>query len=152
MSSNDESTGTDLPPLNELEDFDSLAPLKKGLRYGVLGLIALTVIALAIWVPVDGLKGLWGVLIGAAVGGGFILITVVVIMATVNMSPSSTMAMIMGSWVLKMVVVLVVVGVLKQMSFYSTGALVTMLIGSIVAVLGAEVWGVLRTNQPYTDA
>ena len=138
--------------LNLDQDYDSLAPLRAGLRYGVIGLVALTLVALAIWVPVDGLKGLWGVLIGAAVGGGFILITVVVIMSTVNMSPSMTMGMVMGSWVLKMVVVLVVVGVLKNMTFYSTGALVTMLIGSIVAVLGAEVWGVLKTQAPYTDA
>lgn len=138
-------------PTRDPEDKNNLAPLRAGLRYGLLGLIALTVISLAIWLPIDGLKGLWGVLIGAAVGGGFILITLVVIMSTVNMTPSSTMAMVMGSWVLKMVIVLVVVGVLKRMDFYSLGALVTMLIGSIVAVLGAEVWGVLKTQVPYTD-
>lgn len=131
--------------------YDSLAPLKNGLRFGLLGLLALTLIGLVIWWPLDGLPGVWGVLIGAGVGGSFILLTVVSIMATTKMSPSITMATVMGSWFIKMVVVLVVMAVLANMDFYSKGALVSMLIGAIVAVLGSEVWGVMSTNAPYVE-
>ncbi|GAA3962212.1 hypothetical protein [Gordonia caeni] len=131
--------------------YDSLAPLKNGLRYGLLGLLVLTLIGLLVWWPLSGLPGVWGVLIGAGVGGTFILLTVVTIMATGNLSPSVTMAAVMGSWFLKMVVVLVVMAVLSNMDFYSKGALVSMLIGAIIAVLGSEVWGVLTTRTPYVD-
>ena len=131
--------------------YDSLAPLKNGLRYGLLGLLALTLIGLVIWWPIAGLPGVWGVLIGAGVGGAFILLTVITIMATTNLSPSITMAAVMGSWFVKMVVVLVVMAVLANMDFYSKGALVSMLIGAIIAVLGSEVWGVLTTRTPYVD-
>ena len=150
------STNAENPNLSPDEDvaetvYDSLAPLKNGLRYGLLGLLALTLIGLVIWWPIDGLPGVWGVLIGAGVGGSFILLTVISIMATTKMSPSITMATVMGSWFLKMVVVLVVMAVLANMDFYSKGALVSMLIGAIVAVLGSEVWGVMSTNSPYVE-
>lgn len=131
--------------------YDSLAPLKNGLRYGLLGLLVLTLIGLLIWWPIAGTPGLWGVLLGAGVGGTFILLTVITIMATAKLSPSVTMAAVMGSWFVKMVVVIVAMAILAQMSFYSKGALVSMLIGAIIAVLGAEVWGVMTTKAPYID-
>ncbi len=131
--------------------YESLAPLKAGLRYGLLGLLVLIVVGLAIWWPLAGTPGLWGVLIGAGVGGAFILLTVITIMATAKLPPTMTMAAVMGSWFLKMVVVLVVMALLGRMDFYSKGALVSMLIGAIIAVLGAEVWGVMKTNAPYVD-
>ncbi|MFZ2509611.1 MAG: hypothetical protein WAW85_00760 [Gordonia sp. (in: high G+C Gram-positive bacteria)] len=133
------------------KSYDTLASLKNGLRYGLLGLAALTAIGLLIWWPLAGLPGVWGVLIGAGVGGSFILLTVVTIMATTKLSPSVTMAAVMGSWFIKMVVVLVVMAILGNMDFYSKGALVSMLIGAIIAVLGSEVWGVLTTKAPYID-
>ena len=55
---------------------DPLGALRAGLRYGSIGLVLLTVLGLAVWVPVAGKPGLWGVLVGAAVGGGFILVTI----------------------------------------------------------------------------
>lgn len=151
VSTNDENPA--LTPDEPLPDtsYDSLAPLKNGLRYGLLGLLALTLIGVLIWWPWKGTPGLYGVLIGAGVGGAFILLTVITIMATANLKPSATMAAVMGGWFLKMVVVLVVMAVLGNMTFYSKGALVSMLIGAIVAVLGSEVWGVLSTKQPYID-
>ncbi|GAB11529.1 hypothetical protein GOARA_076_00390 [Gordonia araii NBRC 100433] len=130
---------------------DPLGALKAGLRYGVFGLVALTVLGLAVWVPVAGTPGLWGVVVGAAVGGGFILVTILVVLATAHMPPTTSLYIIMGSWFLKMVAVIVVMAVIKNMDFYDRGALVSMLIGAIVIVLGAEFYGVLRTRVPYVD-
>lgn len=151
--SRDEATpGADSPGGETAEtEYDSLAPLKTGLRYGIWGLGILTVLGLLIFWPKDGLPGLWGVLIGAGVGGAFILITAVVILTSVNLKPSATMAAVMGSWFLKMVAVLVVMAILREMDFYSKPALVTMLIGTIIAVLGSEVWGVMSTPTPYVE-
>lgn len=154
MSTNSErpvpAAGNDDLTVSE-RSYNSLEPLKNGLRYGFAGLLVLTAIGLLIWWPLKGLPGVWGVLIGAGVGGSFILLTVITIMGTAKLPPSITMAAVMGSWFLKMVVVLVVMAILGNMDFYSKGALVSMLIGAIIAVLGSEVWGVLTTKTPYVD-
>ncbi|MFT3663003.1 MAG: hypothetical protein QM809_17040 [Gordonia sp. (in: high G+C Gram-positive bacteria)] len=154
MSTNDDNAApTPDPTSGDVAEtsYDSLAPLKNGLRYGLYGLLALTAAGLLIFWPWHGVPGLYGVLIGAGIGGVFILLTVVSIMATANLAPSATMIAVMGGWFVKMVVVLIVMAILGDMTFYSKGALVTMLIGAIVAVLGSEVWGVLTTKQPYTE-
>ncbi|QKT06847.1 hypothetical protein HUN08_06300 [Gordonia sp. X0973] len=130
---------------------DPLGALKVGLRYGVIGLVLLIVIGLAVWWPLRGTPGLWGVLIGASVGGAFILITLVVVLVTSNLPPFTSMYVILGSWFLKMLAAIVVMAILKNMTFYDKGALVSMLIGTIVVVLGAEFYGVLRTRVPYVD-
>ena len=130
---------------------DPLGSLRAGLRYGVLGLIALTVLGLAVWLPLAGKPGLWGVVVGAAVGGGFILVTIIVVLTTAHLPPTQSLYIIMGSWFVKMVAVIVVMGIIKNMDFYDRGALVSMLIGAIVIVLGAEFYGVLRTRVPYVD-
>ncbi|MFT4200733.1 hypothetical protein [Gordonia sp. (in: high G+C Gram-positive bacteria)] len=130
---------------------DPLGALKAGLRYGLIGLVALTVIGLAVWWPSAGTPGLWGVLIGAGVGGGFILVTLLIVLTTSKLPPFTSMYVIMGSWFVKMVAVIALLAVLKNMDFYSKGALVSMLIGAIVIVLGAEMYGILRTRVPYVD-
>lgn len=130
---------------------DPLGALRAGLRYGSIGLVLLTVLGLAVWVPVAGKPGLWGVLVGAAVGGGFILVTIIVVLCTAHLPPTTSLYIIMGSWFLKMVAVIVLTGLIKNMGFYDKGALVSMLVGAIVVVLGAEFYGVLRTRVPYVD-
>ncbi|WP_026919147.1 hypothetical protein [Gordonia shandongensis] len=129
----------------------STAPLRTGLRYGLIGLGALLVLGLLVWWPYKGTPGLWGVLVGAGIGGGFILITVATILATSKASPSVVMGALMGSYVVKVVIVLAVVAVIRDMDFYDKGALVSMLVGTIVAVLGSEIWGVLSTRTLYVD-
>ncbi|MFT4088698.1 MAG: hypothetical protein QM658_16390 [Gordonia sp. (in: high G+C Gram-positive bacteria)] len=125
--------------------------IKNGLRTGLYGLAILTVVSLILWGPWKGVPGLWGVLIGAGVGGGFVLVTAVVVLASRNLSPSASMGALMGSWLIKMVAVIVVMAIIKDMDFYSRPALVTTLIGAIVLVLGGEVWGVMKTKAAYVD-
>ncbi|MGI6795467.1 hypothetical protein [Gordonia sihwensis] len=154
MSTNDENespepaaSGIDSGALDEATD--PTAPLRAGLKYGLYGLGALLVAGLLIWWPWKGLPGLWGVLVGAAIGGGFILITVLTILLTAKASPSVVMGALMGGYLVKVVIVIAVTALLKDMTFYSKGALVSMLIGAIVLVLGSELWGVLTTRQTY---
>ncbi|EGD56694.1 hypothetical protein [Gordonia neofelifaecis] len=154
MSTNDENeapeptpSGIDSAALEEATD--PTAPLKAGLKYGVCGLGILIVAGLLIWWPWKGVPGLWGVLIGAAIGGGFILITVITILLTAKASPTVVMGALMGGYLVKVVIVIAVTAILKDMTFYNKGALVSMLIGAIVLVLGSELWGVLTTRQTY---
>lgn len=125
------------------------APLKAALRYGVIGLIVLIVLSVAIATAVAGLPGLWGALIGAAIGGGFILTTAAVVLFGAKLPPSTAGLVMLATWVGKMLVALIVIGVLQRFDFYDRIALFLTVVGSLLIVLGAETYGVLRQKVPY---
>lgn len=137
-------------PTSEPAEFDDpQAPLKRALKLGGWALVLLTIVSLAIWGGMRDLPGIWGVLIGAAIGGGFVLLTVISVLATANTSPSTTMAVVLGSWMLKLIVLIVVLFVLRGMDFYDTAALGVTVILALIVVLGSEVWGIMTTRATY---
>lgn len=125
--------------------------MRAAIRYGVIGLVLLTVVGVVVATLVAGLPGLWGALIGAALGGGFILTTALSVRITEKSPPTMAGAVLLGGWVVKMLLAIVVLGLLKGMDFYSKPALGLVVVGALVLVLGAEVYGVLRTKAPYVD-
>ena len=54
------------------------AGLRKAVRLGGMALLGLAVVSAGVWTLVDGTPGLWGALMGAAIGGAFVLTTAVV--------------------------------------------------------------------------
>jgi hypothetical protein len=130
---------------------DQSDTLRAAVRYGVLGLLALTVLGAVIATLAAGLPGLWGALIGAALGGGFILTTALSISLTAKFPATMAGAVLLGGWLLKMLLAIVVLAVLGDMDFYSRTALAAVVVASLVLVLGAEVYGVVRTKAPYVD-
>ncbi|UYP20345.1 hypothetical protein OED52_07370 [Rhodococcus sp. Z13] len=131
---------------------DPTAPMRTAVRYGVFGLIALAVVSSVISVIVAGTPGLWGALIGAAVGGGFILFTALGVLLTSKMPAMTAGAVLLGTWLLKLILAIVVMGSLDSMDFYSRNALVLTIVFALVIVLGAETYGVLSTRALYIDA
>lgn len=128
---------------------DPQAPLKRALKLGGWALLALTLVSLAVWGGMRELPGIWGVLLGAAVGGGFVLLTVVSVLATSNTSPSTTMAVVLGSWLVKLVVLSLFLLWLKTMTFYDPLAFGVTTIIALVVVLASEVWGIITTRATY---
>ncbi|WP_405179851.1 hypothetical protein OG225_40140 [Nocardia sp. NBC_01377] len=125
------------------------APLRAALRYGLIGLAVLIVLSVAIATATAGVEGLWGALLGAAIGGGFILTTAAVILFGAKLPPSTAGLVMLVSWVGKVLVVLIVAGVLNNFDFYNRTALFLTVIGALLIVLGAETYGVLRQKVPY---
>ncbi|MGX1774815.1 hypothetical protein ACWIGW_22065 [Nocardia brasiliensis] len=125
------------------------APLKAALRYGLIGLGVLVVLAVAIATAVAGVPGLWGALLGAAIGGGFILTTAAVVLFGAKLPPTTAGMVMLASWVGKMLVALIVIAILNQFAFYDRIALFLTVVGALVIVLGAETYGVLRQKVPY---
>lgn len=148
MSEQNSDQTSDLPDINESEGdlADHRRPLLNAARMGGIGVAVITVISLAFWGNSSGLEGLWGVLLGAAIGGGFVLATVGVVLLTANTSPQTTMIATLGSWLLKIVVVLGVLLVLRDMDFFDHTAMAVTVIAALVVALGAETVGVIRTN------
>ncbi|MFI9506663.1 hypothetical protein [Nocardia sp. NPDC052566] len=125
------------------------APLRSALRYGLIGLAVLVVLAVAIGSAVSGLSGLWGALIGAAIGGGFILTTAAVVLFGAKLPPTTAGLVMLVSWVGKMLVALIVIAVLNRFDFYDRVVLFLTVVGALLIVLGAETYGVLRQKVPY---
>ena len=130
---------------------DPIAPMRAAVRYGALGLLALAVVASVISVLVAGLPGLWGALIGAAVGGGFILFTALGVLLTSKMPAMTAGAVLLGTWLLKLILAIVVMGSLDSLDFYNRNALVLTIVFALVIVLGAETYGVLSQRALYVD-
>ncbi|MGW0041855.1 hypothetical protein [Rhodococcus sp. NPDC003348] len=130
---------------------DPSAPLRAAVRWGLAGLVALAVVGSVVASLVAGWAGLWGALIGVAVGGGFILCTALAVLFTEKMPPATSGLILLGSWLLKMILAIVVLGLLKGMDFYSKGALVIVMVLALVIVLGAETYGLLKVKVPYVD-
>ena len=128
---------------------DPGVPLQRALRFGSTALAIITVVSLAIWGGVRGLPGIWGVVIGAAIGGGFVLITAALVLFTSKSAPSTTMAVVLGGWLLKVVLLIIVLMIIRDMEFYDTMAMFITVVLAMVVVLGTEVWGIITARVTY---
>ena len=97
------------------------------------------------------MPGVWGALLGAAVGGGFVLFTAVVVLATANSEPTTLAAVLLGSWLLKLILAIVVMVVLRGMDFYSRGTFVAVIALAVVGLLAVETRAVLGAKDPYVE-
>lgn len=127
------------------------APLRAALRYGIIGLIALVVISAILGSIFAGLPGLWGALLGAAIGGGFILTTAASVLLSARIESGLQGVVLLGSWVGKLLVAVIVVAVLRNFDFYSRPTLFLTVVGALVIVLGAETYGLLRHRVPIIE-
>lgn len=68
---------------------DHRRPLVRALRLGSSALLVVTIVSLMSWGGYQGLPGIWGVLIGAAIAGGFLLVTVASVLLTASTTPTT---------------------------------------------------------------
>ncbi|MDN6099791.1 hypothetical protein [Corynebacterium flavescens] len=140
------------PEINDVADFDDpRRPLERALRFGWWALVAITIVSLAVWGGVKGLPGIWGVLIGASVAGAFVLFTALSVLFTSNTTPTTTLAVIMGSWLLKLVLLLVVLFIIRDLEFYDPMALFVTVVLALILTLGTETWGIITSRVSYVS-
>lgn len=140
-------TPADKPAQSEFDDHRR--PLLRALKFGSVALIIISLMSLAIWGWLRDLPGIWGVLIGAAIGGGFVLLTALSVLMTSNTSASTTGAVVLGGWLLKIVVLIIVLAIIRNMEFYDSMALFVTVVLALVVTLGTEVWGVITSKVTY---
>lgn len=128
-----------------------VVPMGRVLRVAVLaGLVALPVAALLGWL-LGGAAGAWGALIGMAIAVGFLLVTVAVALLTARMDASTLGIVVMGSWLVKVALLMVALGVLRGETFYSRPALLLALLVGVSGTLLLEGVVVTRTRVPYVE-
>lgn len=130
---------------------DPRRPLLRAVRFGSIALAILTVISLAVWGGMRDLPGIWGVLIGAAIGGGFVLMTAASVLFTSSTNPATTGAVVLGSWLLKIVVLIIVLVLIRDLTFYDRTALLVTTVLALIVVLATEVWGVITARVTYVS-
>ena len=128
---------------------DHRKPLVRALKVASWALVALTVVALMGWGAARDLPGIWAALMGVAVGGAFVLATTVSVLATSNSSPNTTMAVVLGGWLLKMGLLAIFLLWIRGFDFYDHRAFGVTTIAALVVALAAEAWGVLTTRTTY---
>ena len=126
-------------------------PMTAVLRWGTAGSLVALVVAGGLGYLVAGTQGLWGGVLGIAIPVAFYSITVIVAVVTVRVRPEIFGAAILGSWVLKIAVLIGVLAVLRDATFYSRGAFFVAFVVGTVGYLVAEAVIVVRTRVPYLE-
>ncbi|MDV8000554.1 hypothetical protein [Rhodococcus sp. IEGM 1408] len=127
------------------------AGLRKALALGAVALVVLMMLSAGLWAALDGTPGLWGALLGAAIGGVFVLLTAVVVVATARTSPTVTGAVLLGTWLLKLIVAIGLVAALKPLDFYSKRAFALTIVVAMVVVLATETVAIIRHPAPSVE-
>jgi hypothetical protein len=128
-----------------------LEPIRRVLVLGAVGFaVAAPVVALLGWF-VDGSAGLLGALLGLAVPAVFFGITAAVALLTLHLSPGTTGAVVLASWLAKLIVLIVTLVLLDQSTAWSRPVFGVVFLLAVAAWLGLEAWVVLRTRQPYVQ-
>ncbi len=128
-----------------------VAPMRRVVRLGAIAaLVALPASALLGYL-VDGSAGAWGALIGMGIAVGFFGVTVVVALLTAGMDATRLGVWVLGSWLVKLVLLIAVLALLRDQDFYSRPALfVSLLVGTVGSLL-LEARVVSSTQVPYVE-
>ncbi|MBO0608173.1 hypothetical protein [Myceligenerans salitolerans] len=128
------------------------AVLRTALRDGGLLVAGLAVVGSVVGYLAAGTAGVWGALLGAALAAFFSGVTVWSMAQTIGKPPATMGAVVMGSWLGKMVVLVVVLVLLRGQDFYDRVVLfVVLLIGAVGSAL-LDYRAVRGGRVPYTDA
>jgi hypothetical protein len=128
---------------------DAPEPLQRVLRLGLLGFAAAVPVVAAVGWWVDGTAGLLGALLGLVLPAAFFGVTAAVGLGTRHLSPGAMGAVVLASWLAKLVLLIVVLVIADQSSAWSRPVFAVVFLTATAAWLGLEAWLVLRTRQPY---
>ncbi|BDZ42959.1 hypothetical protein GCM10025865_22580 [Paraoerskovia sediminicola] len=121
------------------------------LRDVVVMLICLAIVGVGVGVLVDGARGAWGALLGVAIALVFSGTTVWAMHRTAGSSATTMAAVVMGSWIAKMVVVVAALVVLRGMDFYNTYVFAAVLLVGTIGSAFVDYRAVDRSRVPYVE-
>lgn len=127
------------------------ALMRRILRAGAVTLaLAAPVCAAGGWLYSGG-YGLWGALAGLAVPVLFYLVTVLAALGTSRMPVTLLGPVVLGSWLLKLVLMIVALSVLKRFDFFDESVFATVAIAGTVGFLALETVVVIWSRVPYVE-
>ena len=111
----------------------------------------IAVVALAAGFAFDSWAGAWGALIGVLVALLFSGTTVVSMRFARHRSPSVLAGVVLGSWIAKMVLLIALLAVLQDLTFYNKGVLAAVLVATVLVSVAIDVRAVLRARIPHGE-
>lgn len=121
---------------------------KKVLAWGGLLIAAIALIASLLGWLLAGTNGLISALIGAAIAFTFVSLTALSVWLGGKLSLGGFYGVVLGGWILKVVIFLIIVGVLRHASFINGPTLFLTLVTSILGSLGIDSWVFLKARLP----
>lgn len=123
----------------------------KAARVGLLAWFGLTILGTAIGYVISGTSGLWGSGLGALVAGLFFAVTAVVAVKTTKLGPDVLGFVILGSWLLKIVILMGILAWLRSQDFYSRPFFFAVLLVQTMVLLVLEAAILTRAKVPYVE-
>jgi Ca2+/Na+ antiporter len=124
---------------------------RSALRKGLLAWAVLTVALSAIGYLVSGESGVWGALLASVLAGSFFAVTGIVAALTANLDLQYLGFAVLGSWLLKIVVLLGALFWLRGQDFYDRPIFFITLLLETIVLLVLEAVLVTRAPVPYVE-
>lgn len=127
------------------------AVLRRALT-GMLVLVAVVAVGgSAVGWALEGTAGVWGALIGAGVALVFSGTTVLSMLRTADASATTTGVVVLGAWLVKMVLLVVLLAVLDGMSFYDREVMVVVVLVAVLGSVYLDYRAVATGRVPYVE-
>jgi hypothetical protein len=124
---------------------------RSALRKGLLAWAVLTVALSAIGYLVSGESGVWGALLASVLAGSFFAVTGIVAALTANLDVQYLGFAVLGSWLLKIIVLLGALFWLRGQDFYDRPIFFITLLLETIVLLVLEAVLVTRAPVPYVE-
>jgi hypothetical protein len=124
---------------------------RSALRKGLVAWAVLTVALSAIGYLVSGESGVWGALLASVLAGSFFAVTGIVAALTANLDVQYLGFAVLGSWLLKIVVLLGALFWLRGQDFYDRPIFFVTLLLETIVLLVLEAVLVTRAPVPYVE-
>lgn len=125
--------------------------LKKVLLYGAILAVAIAVIGSVIGSMTVGPIGVTSALIGTAMALVFLGITALSILIAGKYNIAAFFGIVMGAWLLKFVLFLVLIFLLKDQPWIHTQVLFLSIVAAVVGTLVVDVVVIARSRMPYVS-
>ncbi len=131
-------------------------PVRDVFRRALRDMLALVAVVAVLGVGIGALvaeppsAGVWGALIGVAITLLFSGTTVLSMLVTAGSSPVRMAGVVLGSWLAKMVLLIVLLVVLRDLQFYDRRVLVAVLLAGVLGSVLVDYRAVVKGRIPYT--
>lgn len=141
-----------MSPTEPAADVDAVrAVFRTALRDMLVLIAVLAVLGVGVGALIAGTAGVWGALIGVAVALVFSGTTVLTVLKTAGSSVTTTGAVILGAWLVKMIVLVAVFATLRGMDFYDRGVFVVAVLVGALGTVYLDYRAVARGRVPYVQ-
>lgn len=124
---------------------------RSALRATLALLVGLAVLGIGAGYLVSGTPGVWAAVLGVGIALLFSGSTIASMLWTADKSPNTMMAVLMGVWIAKMVVLVVILALLGQVDFYDRVVFAVVVLVGVVGSAGLDMYSVVKGRQPYVS-